>query len=126
MKNITVVALGVALTLSACATHPNNISASYVSPMNYANYTCPQLGEENRRVAAKVDELTANQRTRANNDTAAMTVGLLIFWPALFLLANGDQKEELSRLKGEYDAIQQAGIQKECQRGGFSRGAFSS
>ncbi len=111
--------------MSACATHPNNISASYVSPMHYANFSCPQLGEENRRVAAKVAEITANQRSRANNDTAAMAVGLVVFWPALFLLANGDQKEELSRLKGEYDAIQQAAIQKECVRGGFSPGAFT-
>jgi len=124
-KKTAAVALCAALIMGACATHPNNISASYVSPMNYANYTCPQLGEENRRVAAKVNELTANQRSRANNDTTAMTVGLVIFWPALFFLANGDQKEELSRLKGEYDAIQQAGIQKECVRGGFSRGAFT-
>ncbi|WP_332659897.1 hypothetical protein [Brevundimonas sp.] len=126
MKKTAAVALCAALSLGACATHPNDISASYVSPMNYAHYTCPQLGEENRRVAAKVSELTANQRSRANNDTAAMTVGLVIFWPALFLLANGDQKEELSRLKGEYDAIDQAAIQKECIRGSAIRGAFSS
>ena len=29
-------------------------------------------------------------------------------------MIGGDKKEELSRLKGEYDALQEAAIQKEC------------
>ncbi|WP_200241917.1 hypothetical protein [Lamprobacter modestohalophilus] len=43
-----------------------------------------------------------------------MGVGLVLFWPALFFLAGGDKKDELARLKGEYDALEQAAIQKDC------------
>lgn len=114
MKLTIAAALCAALTIGACATHPNNISAQYVSPMTYANYTCDQLREENLRVTHRVTELTASQRRRANNDTAAFAVGMVLFWPALFFMANGDQKEELGRLKGEYDAIQLTGTQKQC------------
>lgn len=114
MKPIAVAALCAGLIVSACATHPNDIQASYVSPMTYSAYTCDQIREENLRVTARVNEVTGAQRSRANRDTAAMTVGLVLFWPALFFMANGDQKDELSRLKGEYDALQLAGTQKQC------------
>lgn len=40
-----------------------------------------------------------------------MGVGLVLFWPALFFLAGDDQKEELARLKGEYEALEKASIQ---------------
>lgn len=44
------------------------------------------------------------QKQQATNDAVAMGVGLVLFWPALFCLAGGnDRKEELSRLKGEYE-----------------------
>lgn len=121
MKKSVSAALCAALALGACATHPRDISSTYVSPMAYSNFTCPQLGDEFRRVSLKVNEVTANQQTRANNDALAFGVGMVVFWPALFFMANGDQKEELMRLKGEYDAIDQAGIEKGCIRNGFSR-----
>lgn len=43
-----------------------------------------------------------------------MTVGLVIFWPALFFLAGGDKKDELSRMIGEYDALDGIAIEKNC------------
>jgi len=66
------------------------------------------------RLVSKVDEVTGNQRRRANNDAAAFAVGMILFWPALFFMANGDQREELARLKGEHDALQQSAVQKNC------------
>ena len=114
MKKILSVALS-AIMAAGCATSPNNITAEYVSPLQYQNYTCDQLIQETRRIGARVSEVTGQQQAQANNDAIAMGVGLVIFWPALFFLANnGDKKAELSRLKGEYDAVQQAGIQKNC------------
>lgn len=114
MKKIVSLA-AVAAILGACATHPNNISAQYVSPLAYEQYDCFQLNGELQRVARKVNQISHNQAQRANNDTTALTLGLVLFWPALFFMANGDQKQELSQLKGEYDAINQAGIQKRCR-----------
>lgn len=114
MKSITVAALCAGLIVSACATHPNNVQATYVSPMTYSAYNCDQLREELMRVGSRVDQVTGQQRSRANNDAWAFGVGMVLFWPALFFMANGDQKDELARLKGEYDAIQMNATQKQC------------
>lgn len=115
MKKLAILAMAVAVAgTSACATHPNNIQAAYVSPMTYSAYSCDQLREENERLARRVAEVTGTQERRANHDKMAMGVGLVLFWPALFFMANGDQKEELARLKGEYDALQSVAVQKQC------------
>ena len=40
---------------------------------------------------------------------------MVLFWPALFALGGTKQQEaEYARLRGEYDAVQQAAIQKKC------------
>lgn len=110
-----VAALGVAV--SGCATAPSNISASYVSPVQYQSYSCEQIQQELQRVSANVASVTGQQQSKANNDALAMGVGMVLFWPALFFLASGDdKKEELSRLKGEYEALNQAANMKNCGR----------
>lgn len=99
---------------SACASSPSTITAQYVSPLQYQNYSCEQLGLESQRIGARVSEVTGQQQTKANNDALATGVGVVLFWPALFFLGGGDKSQELSRLKGESDAIQQVAIQKNC------------
>lgn len=103
-----------AFFVTACATPPDKISASYVSPLQYSAYSCDQIKQELLRVNRRVVEVTGAQQKHANNDAVAMGVGLVLFWPALFFLAGGDKKEELARLKGEYDALEQTAIQKDC------------
>lgn len=100
--------------LAGCASSPDKISAQYVSPMQYASYDCDAVREEMIRVSNHVQQVAGVQRKKAKNDQIAMGVGLVLFWPALFFLAGGDKKEELSRLKGEYDALNQVAIQKRC------------
>lgn len=124
VKKVTAVALCAALILSACASNPDNISAAYVSPLQYQSYNCDQIRTELIRLSARVDEVTGQQRKKANNDAVAMGVGLVLFWPALFFLANGsDKREELGRLKGEYDALQKAAVEKQCNLGGAQQAA---
>ncbi|MEO4040080.1 hypothetical protein AAFN47_00560 [Hoeflea sp. CAU 1731] len=42
-------------------------------------------------------------------------MGVVLFWPALFLLAVGKDKEaELASYKGSYDAITRVAIEKNC------------
>lgn len=84
--------------------------------MTYSQYSCDQLREEIARVGSQVDQVTGQQRSRAKTDAWAFGVGMVLFWPALFFMANGDQKEELARLKGEYDAIQINATQKQCAK----------
>lgn len=105
----------VALALSAgCATPPDKVSAAYVSPMQYSAYSCGQIEGELRRVQRQLVQVTGAQQKEANKDAIAMGVGLVVFWPALFFLAGDDQKAELARLKGEYEALQSAAIRKDC------------
>ena len=100
--------------LCACATAPENISASYVSPLQYQSYDCTQLAAELERVSIQVETLTGQQRKERRKDQAAFGVGMVLFWPALFFMAGTDKKEELGRLKGEYDAVQKSAIEKKC------------
>lgn len=102
------------LLLAGCAKSSDEISASYVSPLSYNSYDCEQLEAEYRRVSRRAYEVSGAQDDTADNDAAAMGVGLILFWPALFFIASDDRKEELGRLKGELDAIEQASIQKKC------------
>jgi hypothetical protein len=114
MKPIVTAALCASI-LAGCASSPDRISAAYVSPIQYSGYDCDQVRSELMRVSGRVREVAGAQKQQANSDAIAMGVGLVLFWPALFFLAGGnDRKEELSRLKGEYDALEQAAIQKGC------------
>ena len=104
-----------ALALAGCATQPEQIKGTYVSPSTYSNHTCAEINAERQDIAAKVEEVAGEQKKKASGDAVAMGVGLVIFWPALFLLAAGeDKKAELAALKGNYDAMTQAGIKKKC------------
>jgi len=111
------------MILAGCATPPDKVSASYVSPVQYSDYSCNQIKGELRRVRRQLVQVTGAQQKEADKDAVAMGVGLVIFWPALFFLAGDDQKEELARLKGEYEALQQAAIQRECTLAPELRGA---
>lgn len=89
-----------------CASSPDSVEARYVSPNTYQNWTCEQLVEERTRLTGEVQRVSGLQRENANADVAMMTVGIIIFWPMLFgLAATKDRKDELGRLKGEYDAV---------------------
>ncbi len=113
MKNIVLSLVCLSL-VSGCASKSQNIQATYVSPLQYQSFTCRQLEQEISRVSRKVSEISGAQDKQATGDAVAMGVGLVIFWPALFFLIGDDKKEELARLKGEYDALEQSAIQKDC------------
>ncbi len=115
-KKVIVVVSSMVLTsfLGACSSSPDKISAQYVSPLMYQSHDCDQIGMELRRVNRRLIEVTGAQEKEANNDAVAMGVGLVLFWPALFFLAGDDHTAELGRLKGEYEALESAAIQKKC------------
>ena len=101
--------------LTACATAGKDVASSYVSPMQYANYDCDQLRAESMRISGRVNQLTGRLDEAASNDKAIAGVGMILFWPALFALGGTKQQEaELSRLKGEYDAIETTATTKKC------------
>jgi hypothetical protein len=102
--------------ISGCASSPDSMLASSVSPLLYQDYDCKQLVMEGDRISRRTQALYATLDSKASTDTVQMTVGLLLLWPTLFFLEGGDGAEavEYKRLKGEYDAIHQAAIVQKC------------
>jgi hypothetical protein len=109
-------AAGIAAALvTGCAKEASQVGPTYVSPITYQSYTCPQLAEEAQRISARAAEAAGVQDQKATNDKVAMGVGIVIFWPALlFTKGNDENTAELARLKGSMDAIEQASIAKHC------------
>ncbi len=106
----------IAAFISACSTASKDISATYISPLQYKDYNCDQLTAEMQRVAQRVTEIGGRLDQAASNDKTITGVGVILFWPALFALGGTKQQEaDYARLRGEYDAINQAAIQKDCK-----------
>ena len=107
--------LGAAIVAAGCAKSSELVTGSYTSPLQYQNYSCPQLGEEAQRISARVAQSSGLQDQKRTNDAVATTAAVIIFWPAAFFVSGDDQNTaELSRLKGEFEAIEKASIQKNC------------
>lgn len=118
-----ILAAMVCLLLEGCASSSNDIAAQYVSPIQYDNYTCAQIGAEAERVSARAAQLAGVQDSNATNDAVAMGVGLVLFWPTLFFIkGDGVSAAELGRLKGEFDTLEKVSVAKNCNMQ-FRRGA---
>jgi len=101
--------------IGACASRSSDIQASYVSPVQYQNYSCQQLVEEGRRVSAHAARVAGHQDDKRTNDAVLTGVAVVLFWPALFALeGDGQMAAELARLKGEMEAIEKASLEKNC------------
>jgi hypothetical protein len=83
--------------------------------MLYQDYTCQQLTGEMARLTRRAQELTKSVNENAKSDSIAMGVGLILFWPSLFFI-DGDNPDaqEYSRVKGEYEAVEQQATMKNC------------
>jgi hypothetical protein len=79
------VALLSALIVAGCAKDASQVGATYVSPIIYENYTCPQLAEEAQRVSVRAQQAAGVQDEKATNDKIAMGVGIVVFWPSMLM-----------------------------------------
>jgi len=115
MKRKVLSLMGAAL-ITACATQPEDLGTTRISPIMYSHLDCEQLAMEGMRVARRETILFNSLEKTADTDEWQMGVGLILLWPVLFALEGGDSAEaaEYSLLKGERDAIEQAAIIKKC------------
>jgi hypothetical protein len=103
------------LGVGACASSSADIKAAYVSPITYQSYDCSQLSAEAERLSARATQAAGVQDANRTSDAVATTVGVVIFWPALFALkGDGNNAAELARLKGEMEAVEGESILKKC------------
>lgn len=101
--------------ITGCADHTHEIASAYVSPLQYQDYSCKQLGAEMTRISSRAQQVAYEVNKNADGDSMAMGVGLVLFWPALlFIDGDSPQAQEYARLKGEFDALEQAAIKKDC------------
>jgi len=111
----TIAAVTAAAFLAGCATSSQNIAAQSVSPLQYQGYDCEQIAAELTRLHNRATELGAQLDTAASNDAALTTVGIVLFWPALFFLGGKKAQEaEYARVKGEHEALQSAYTARKC------------
>lgn len=102
--------------IAGCASNPDQLQASYVSNFKYQDFTCPQIAMEMEHVSARTSSLYNQLKRERSADNWQTGVGLVLFWPALFFLEGGDgpQAAEFSQLKGEFEALRQTSVAKQC------------
>jgi hypothetical protein len=128
MKKFQVsVAIVAALAQAACASGPSSIDARYVSPNTYQAWSCPQLFDEKARVSSELERTSGLQKENATTDAVLVGAGIIIT-PLLLigLAATKDRKDEIGRLKGEYEALDLNIKTKQCQPGGPVAGNASN
>lgn len=111
----TTSAIVLSLTMVGCASRADNIAAAYVSPTAYQGLSCKQISREVQDTSARAAAAAGVQNQKATGDAVAMTVGLVVFWPALFFMSgDGAPAAEVSRLKGEMTALEAASRRNNC------------
>tara|TARA_B110000971_G_C19815746_1_gene410934 strand:+ start:355 stop:708 length:354 start_codon:yes stop_codon:yes gene_type:complete len=114
VKNIFLL-LSSALIITACATSSDKIATTYTSSMQYSTYSCDQLSQELVRLNNKKTSLASQIDGESSDDTTLTAVGVVLFWPSLFFLGGNEAQEaEYAKLKGEYEAVEQSAIIKNC------------
>jgi hypothetical protein len=109
------IAVLTALSLAGCASSAADVAPSYVSPIQYQTFTCPQLAAEAQRVSAAATAASGAQDSQRTKDALATTAAVIVFWPAAFFVQGDKQNAaQLAQLKGQMDAIQQESIAKNC------------
>ncbi len=115
MKKQIAATLSIAVALGGCATSSKDVASKYTSPLQYNAYDCNQLSIESARIQGRISELGGRLDEAAANDKKITGLGVILFWPALFALGGTKEQEaEYGRLKGDYEAVQQSAIAKNC------------
>jgi hypothetical protein len=118
-----VVIVSVAIALTGCATAPKDIVADSVSPSKFQTFDCDNLRKESDANLAKAGEVAERlgrfKPPKNADETYNYVAGWAFFWwmmPFVQLYINS-KEQEYARMKGEYEALQQAADLKQCPVG---------
>jgi hypothetical protein len=113
MRKFGMVALAAAL--GGCASSASDVAPAYVSPVAYQSYTCQQLALEAQSISTRAATLSGAQDSQRSKDGLVTAAAIVVFWPAAFFVGGDKQTAaELSQMKGQMVAIEQASIAKKC------------
>jgi len=102
-------------TIAACTPPAADVQARYVSPAGYNARTCAQLATEAAALAQNEARLAAAQDKARANDTNIVTAAVILLPVAgLLAMANKDYAAELSAVRGELEAVEQARSARGC------------
>ncbi|OFA30470.1 hypothetical protein BAE46_10905 [Glaciecola punicea] len=113
---IAISAIFILGSITGCASKSTDIPATYVSPNEYASFSCLTLENELSDLSRRVATITGQVDSEASGDAWQMGVGLVLFWPSLFFLEGGDGnlQNEYALLKGKYEAVNTQHKRKNC------------
>lgn len=100
----------------ACASHPRDIDAAYVSPGQFQQMECGEIMRDINEIDYRLEDLYRSLKKKRKRDNWQAGVGVLLFWPTLLLLEGGDGPEanEYARLQGEQRALRDLYYEKRC------------
>ena len=85
------------------------------SPVAYQSYTCQQLALEAQSISTRAATLSGAQDSQRTKDGVVTAAAIVVFWPAAFSVGGDKQTAaELSQMKGQMIAVEQASIAKKC------------
>ncbi len=102
--------MGAAFLLGACAQSPADIAPAYTSELQFKDWSCEQLAEEQGRLVMALTTASAQQQEAHSNDIA----GVILLGLPVASLSGSNIASQVARLKGERDAIERALTMNDC------------
>jgi hypothetical protein len=101
--------------LAGCATRSADVKPQPASAADFAGWPCDALADETERVQQRAADVAYAVDTVVGNNLIVLSIGTTVFWPALLAMRpDGPDAAELARLKGRYEALQAAALQRQC------------
>jgi hypothetical protein len=108
-KNALLIA-SIVILVSACASRPESISASFVAHEKYIAGDCARLATQHSNARAELAKVSEMQNSKANGDAIGV---FLLGIP--FSQLSGDYAGDVAKWKGEVEAIETAQIINNCK-----------
>ena len=102
------------LHVSAYPQLANKVKPTYVSPVKYKKYSCKQLSKEIEKISQRAAIVSGQLENINTQNAAKIFMSPLIFLP-LAAFSTEEQKIELGKLSGEYNALKTVAKQKKCK-----------
>lgn len=92
------------------------VEPTYVSPEKYARYSCSQISDEIEKVNQRALPLAKQLKDADVNERSMVSIGpIFALGAAISSTTTEDEKAELSKLNGEYNALKTVAEQKKCK-----------
>ena len=84
------------------------------TPEKYQALTCWEIGTEGKRVVSRVAEISGDEYPATSGAAWLVAPSIVVHWPTPWFATSEEAATELSKLKGEFEALEQAAALKRC------------